>query len=180
MKRSNLFAVSMTLASASTVGAATLTENVPWPGPPTTVSGSGVTSLPFADFNPALGTLTSYTLAVAGSGTSTDALAPDLAFKGPGPGDDVCSYRAGGSPFTFNTSGSTAFSGDLVAVEGTGTAAFLLQDFSDGGGTSTAITFTSSTITYTYTAAVPEPASLGLLGVAGGAVALRRRRRCRG
>jgi hypothetical protein len=167
MNRLNVLAA---LAAAAfplgTLGANANTLMVPVTWPSTPITDVGIDSNPFPEFNPALGTLTSYSLTVAGTGTSTDTLPVDLVFKVPGTGDAILEFLPGPSPFSFGGSGNTDFSGDLAGITGTGDASFLLQDFSERQGTSTSLNFTSSFVTYDYTPAtpVPEPPSLLMLG----------------
>ncbi len=163
------FVAAAALLSASLAAHAdTLTISEVFPSP-TVLGGQGSYSNPFARFNPALGTLTSYTLTVAGIGTSTDGKTPELVFKAPGTFDGVVDTNTSGSgTFTFSASGSSLFSGDLQAISGSGTAQFLLQDYSQRDPSSTILNFTQSDLTYTYTAApvatTPEPSSFALLG----------------
>jgi hypothetical protein len=124
-------------------------------------------SNPFSEFNPALGMLTSYSLTVAGIVTSTDPFTPEIVFKDPGTADAILDLFASGG--AISGTGSTSSSFDLAAITGTGTAQFLVQDFSSPRGATTSISFTTDTLTYTYTpavASVPEPSTwaMGLIG----------------
>jgi hypothetical protein len=151
-------AVSMAVAKADT-----LQLPVVWPS--TTITFGSVNSNPFQQFDPTLGTLTSYSLTVAGSGT-TNNNADGFEIKAPGTFDAIIFNFTSISPFSFNLTGTTAFAEDLAAVIGTGTASFLLQTVALCI-CSTTLTFTQSVLTYNFTpAAVPGPiAGAGLPGL---------------
>ena len=143
----------------------TQTITVTWPSTPLTDK-NFINSNPFADFNPSLGTLTTYSLTVSGSGTSTDDIfdigPPELVFEAPGSTDALVVHTASDF-FSFSASGSFNDSATLSAITGTGQSQFLLADFSQPPG-STSVNFTNSYVTYTYTP-VPEPTSLCLFGI---------------
>ena len=75
----------------------TQTITVTWPSTPLTDK-NFINSNPFADFNPSLGTLTTYSLTVSGSGTSTDDIVdigpPELVFEAPGSTDALVVHTA--------------------------------------------------------------------------------------
>jgi hypothetical protein len=181
--RKRLFVGGFVLALAFGMARAhadTLTVPVTFPDPTVINTMNGISDDSFAQFNPALGTLTSYTLTVAGTGTSTDTIAgpPELVFKVPVTFDTILDLSQTSDTFSFSGSGSTSFSGDFAGVIGTGDAAFLLQDSSLRDSVTT-LTFTTATVTYDYTPSTvtPEPAGLALLGTAvlGTAGVVRRR-----
>jgi hypothetical protein len=156
--------------------AATLTLDITYPAGAN--YGHDVYSNPFPQFDPALGTLTSYTLSVAGHALALDPFPPEIVFKDPGTGDAILDLTAAPKGGAIKGTGTTSDSGDLSAITGTGTVQFLAQDFSNRGGNTTTVNFTTDTLTYNYTPAVtsgvPEPSTwltmalgFGALGYAG-------------
>ncbi len=104
---------------------------------------ANASSDPFTEFNPALGTLEMYTIVVEGDVTSPDTFTPEIVFKRPGTFSPILDMHASGiSGGTIFGTGYSFSSEDLAAVTGTGTAQFLVQDYSNRGGT-TAISFTA-------------------------------------
>jgi hypothetical protein len=154
--------------------ATTISVDITYP----TANSSQLYSNPFPMFNPALGTLTSYTLSVSGIVTSPDTYTPDIVFKAPGTFDAILDLSASASGEIAGTR-STSYAGDLAAVTGTGMVSFLEQDFDNVGGI-TSISYTLDRLTYTYTPApsvVPEPSSVALISAGFGMLSLVRRKR---
>jgi hypothetical protein len=135
---------------------------------------------PFPQFNPVLGTLTSYSLTVAATVTSPDTFNPEIVFKAPGTGDAILDlFASGTNGGSISGTGGISLSSALDAITGTGTVRFLAQDFSNRGGI-TSLSFTQDTLTYTYTpvlSVVPEPNSIALIGAGFGMLSLVRRKR---
>jgi PEP-CTERM motif-containing protein len=171
-----LFAGIAITALAKPVLAGAETENFTFTGTPVQNAGGepGVTSTSFAEFDPSLGTLSSIMISISGDATLSDASgivtvsADDVT-----PASDVHQnlVSANGSAssdgsFPISANGTDAFPPDLALFEGTGTAQ-LVFDF-DGSGGTVSLDNVPGTLTYNFTptSAVPEPASIALLGVA--------------
>jgi hypothetical protein len=147
VKRLNVLAIMATAVLPLSTNATTMTVPVTWPSPTVIPTGSNNFSNPFTEFNPVLGTLTSYSLTIAGSGTtSTNDLLPfDIAFEAPVSFDTILQL-AGGlgvGPFTFAGNGNTNSTADLAGITGTGQASFLLQNLLMEDDNSVSLTFTS-------------------------------------
>ena len=174
MNRVRLFTTLITAAMVAAAlpfcaNAAMLTEPVTWPSPTVITLASSPVSAPFPEFNPALGTLTDYSLTVAGTGTSTNSFGvTDFRFLAPGTGNISLDFIKGLPSFSFSGTGTTSNPGDLAGITGTGDASFSVTDIFQRAGDSTSLTFMGSSVTFDFTppATVPEPASLPLLGVA--------------
>ena len=141
----------------------------------------GLTSTPFAQFNPALGTLSSIDISVSGSYTSASNNLNRFVSVTPASNSNQFLILGSGPStrqptFNFSGAGSDSFGGDLAYFEGAGTQALILNFDGPGSGMG------SGSITYNYTAAAPvavtpEPSSFALLGtgVLGMAGVLKRR-----
>jgi hypothetical protein len=158
--------------------AQTITENFTAEGTATqntTNTDSSVTSTAFSEFDPSFGTLNSITINLSGDAmyNSFDGLDPfsfDFVSAATNPNSalvpGVGSITSDSGGFAFSANGSDSLPADLVAFEGTGTQALLLN-FDFPVGTLSTEADTSGTITYNYTpavAATPEPSSVLLLG----------------
>jgi hypothetical protein len=175
-----------------TVGAraATITQSFTLTVSPAATLPSGdpaFASSPFAEFNPADGTLTGISATLTGKGTwdaqtPFDLLLAALAFNGTheevAPGRNFNSNDPGSQTISLDFSGTDDFGPDLSLLTGTSTTVLDLVFFGEPGDTvATSTAGLAGSITYDY-APVPEPATWAtmLAGFFSLGAVLRRRR----